>query len=319
MIAECRCLLLWYAGIEIMCIYKYGSVVSLSFSSLLMFLRAYFRDSRIVVYMVRGWHSVCGCNSVSPQAMSFEAHSLTVPSVMWLGLLPSDLQRFGLNLPYFLHPSAPNWNDYIPGNCLFWFLLLLPCFFPLHWASSEAILIFKYKLWLWRFYDVCLIVVYTGLLLCLLLNIHTTAPQCGWNQCRMFQVACPTERSSPPHQERWRQTSQPSQKAILNQATRVEERGERKQPTLSSFHLCEKLKNYKIYINKTCNVNMLLWQMELIQQTKVKAEIQSLSAIAPDFLTNIYLPNKLRYKGWVWVRCRHLVEKRWTAEIGHKI
>lgn len=50
---------------------------------------------------------------------------------------------------------------------------------------------------------------------------------------------------------------------------------------------------------KTCNVNMLLWQMELIQQTKVKAEIQSLSAIAPDFLTNIYLPNKLRYKGWV--------------------
>lgn len=44
---------------------------------------------------------------------------------------------------------------------------------------------------------------------------------------------------------------------------------------------------------------MLLWQMELIQQTKVKAEIQSLSAIAPDFLTNIYLPNKLRYKGWV--------------------
>lgn len=44
---------------------------------------------------------------------------------------------------------------------------------------------------------------------------------------------------------------------------------------------------------------MLLWQMELIQQTKVKAEIQSLSAIGPDFLTNIYLPNKLRYKGWV--------------------
>lgn len=49
--------------------------------------------------------------------------------------------------------------------------------------------------------------------------------------------------------------------------------------------------------------------MELIQQTKVKAEIQSLSAIAPDFLTNIYLPNKLRYKGWVWAHCRHLVEE----------
>ncbi|XP_072305056.1 meiotic recombination protein SPO11 isoform X2 [Eucyclogobius newberryi] len=43
------------------------------------------------------------------------------------------------------------------------------------------------------------------------------------------------------------------------------------------------------------------WQkeIELMQQTKVKAEIQSLVHIAPDFLTNIYLPNKLRYGGWV--------------------
>ncbi|XP_043080374.1 meiotic recombination protein SPO11 [Puntigrus tetrazona] len=40
-------------GIEIMCIYKYGS-----------------------------------------RAMAFEAHSLTVPSVLWLGLLPSDIQRY---------------------------------------------------------------------------------------------------------------------------------------------------------------------------------------------------------------------------------
>ncbi|XP_072270329.1 meiotic recombination protein SPO11 isoform X2 [Pyxicephalus adspersus] len=43
-------------GIEIMCIYKYGSV-----------------------------------------SMSFEAHNLTVPSVAWLGLLPSDIER--LNIP----------------------------------------------------------------------------------------------------------------------------------------------------------------------------------------------------------------------------
>ncbi|NXH19383.1 SPO11 protein, partial [Bucco capensis] len=43
-------------GVEIMCIYKYGSV-----------------------------------------SMSFEAHHLTVPSVKWLGLLPSDLER--LNIP----------------------------------------------------------------------------------------------------------------------------------------------------------------------------------------------------------------------------
>ncbi|XP_028625560.1 meiotic recombination protein SPO11 isoform X3 [Grammomys surdaster] len=43
-------------GIEIMCIYKYGSM-----------------------------------------AMSFEAHSLTVPTIRWLGLLPSDIKR--LNIP----------------------------------------------------------------------------------------------------------------------------------------------------------------------------------------------------------------------------
>uniref|UniRef100_A0A3B4H2Z7 DNA topoisomerase (ATP-hydrolyzing) n=1 Tax=Pundamilia nyererei TaxID=303518 RepID=A0A3B4H2Z7_9CICH len=43
------------------------------------------------------------------------------------------------------------------------------------------------------------------------------------------------------------------------------------------------------------------WQkeMKLMQQSKVKAEIQSLTAIAPDFLTQIYLPNKLRYGGWI--------------------
>ena len=45
--------------------------------------------------------------------------------------------------------------------------------------------------------------------------------------------------------------------------------------------------------------HLLSLQMELMQQNKVKAEIQSLAAIAPDFLTNIYLPNKLRYGGWV--------------------
>ncbi|RVE70690.1 hypothetical protein OJAV_G00067640 [Oryzias javanicus] len=43
------------------------------------------------------------------------------------------------------------------------------------------------------------------------------------------------------------------------------------------------------------------WQkeLELMQQSKVKAEIQSLADIAPDFLTSIYLPNKLRYGGWL--------------------
>ncbi|CAL8250756.1 unnamed protein product [Arctogadus glacialis] len=43
------------------------------------------------------------------------------------------------------------------------------------------------------------------------------------------------------------------------------------------------------------------WQkeMDLMRQNKVKAEIQSLSAIGPDFLSKVYLPNKLRYGGWI--------------------
>ncbi|KAM4572054.1 meiotic recombination protein SPO11 isoform 1-T1 [Fundulus diaphanus] len=115
-------------GIEIMCIYKYGSV-----------------------------------------AMSFEAHSLTVPSVMWLGLLPSDLQRLR-----------------VPEDSLI----------PLTKGDEGK--------------------------LHSLLKRPYLASQPDW--CK---------------------------------------------------------------------------EMELMQQSKVKAEIQSLSSIAPDFLTNIFLPNKLRYGGWV--------------------
>nr|XP_019951572.1 PREDICTED: meiotic recombination protein SPO11 isoform X1 [Paralichthys olivaceus] len=115
-------------GIEIMCIYKYGSV-----------------------------------------AMSFEAHSLTVPSVMWLGLLPSDLQRLQ-----------------VPEDALI----------PLTKRDESKL----------------------GSLL--------------------------------------------------------------KRPYLSSQPDWQR-------------------EMELMQQTKVKAEIQSLATIAPDFLTSIYLPNKLHYGGWI--------------------
>uniref|UniRef100_A0AAQ4Q7A9 DNA topoisomerase (ATP-hydrolyzing) n=1 Tax=Gasterosteus aculeatus aculeatus TaxID=481459 RepID=A0AAQ4Q7A9_GASAC len=115
-------------GIEIMCIYKYGSV-----------------------------------------AMAFEAHSLTVPSVMWLGLLPSDLQRLR-----------------VPKDALI----------PLTRRDESK--------------------------LCSLLGRPYVTGKPQWQK-----------------------------------------------------------------------------EMELMQQSKVKAEIQSLAAIAPDFLTSIYLPNKLRYGGWV--------------------
>ncbi|KAK7878666.1 hypothetical protein WMY93_030502 [Mugilogobius chulae] len=56
------------------------------------------------------------------------------------------------------------------------------------------------------------------------------------------------------------------------------------------------------------------WQkeIELMQKTKVKAEIQSLVSIAPDFLTSIYLPNKLRYGGWK-SRQMALVTCPWAA------
>ncbi|XP_061650661.1 meiotic recombination protein SPO11 isoform X3 [Phyllopteryx taeniolatus] len=40
-------------------------------------------------------------------------------------------------------------------------------------------------------------------------------------------------------------------------------------------------------------------EMALMQKNRLKAEIQSLAAIGPDFLTSIYLPNKLRFGGWL--------------------
>ncbi|NXO05114.1 SPO11 protein, partial [Rhinopomastus cyanomelas] len=48
-------------GVEIMCIYKYGSV-----------------------------------------SMSFEAHLLTVPSIKWLGILPSDLERLNIHKEFLI-------------------------------------------------------------------------------------------------------------------------------------------------------------------------------------------------------------------------
>lgn len=41
--------------------------------------------------------------------------------------------------------------------------------------------------------------------------------------------------------------------------------------------------------------------MEIMLQWKQKAEIQSLVSIAPHFLTQVYLHNKLSYGGWIWV------------------
>ncbi|XP_075701713.1 meiotic recombination protein SPO11 [Rhinoderma darwinii] len=54
-------------GIEIMCIYKYGSL-----------------------------------------SMSFEAHNLTVPSIAWLGLLPSDIERLYVPAEALIPLSAPD-------------------------------------------------------------------------------------------------------------------------------------------------------------------------------------------------------------------
>lgn len=85
---------------------------------------------------------MAGCVNVgflSPQAMSFEAHSLTVPSVMWLGLLPSDLQRFGLNLHNFLLPSpASNWDCILGTFRVFVLDSVAVLLFYLFFCSSQS-------------------------------------------------------------------------------------------------------------------------------------------------------------------------------------
>lgn len=81
-----------------------------------------------------------------PQSMSFEAHSLTVPSVMWLGLLPSDLQRFGITICYFLFPPpASNWN-YIQRTFKLFVLVSVAVylFFSPQGTALETIWHFKY-------------------------------------------------------------------------------------------------------------------------------------------------------------------------------
>ena len=40
-------------------------------------------------------------------------------------------------------------------------------------------------------------------------------------------------------------------------------------------------------------------QVELMLKMGVKAEIQCLDAVSHNFLTNVYLPNKLQYGGWI--------------------
>ncbi|XP_043532915.1 meiotic recombination protein SPO11 isoform X1 [Chiloscyllium plagiosum] len=44
-----------------------------------------------------------------------------------------------------------------------------------------------------------------------------------------------------------------------------------------------------------------LWkkEMEIMETCKVKAEIQALESISSDYLTRVYLPNKLKFGGWI--------------------
>lgn len=41
-------------------------------------------------------------------------------------------------------------------------------------------------------------------------------------------------------------------------------------------------------------------QLERMMEMRVKAEIQSLSKIRFDFLTRVYLPNKIQHSSWLW-------------------
>ncbi|XP_041061411.1 meiotic recombination protein SPO11 [Carcharodon carcharias] len=40
-------------------------------------------------------------------------------------------------------------------------------------------------------------------------------------------------------------------------------------------------------------------EMEIMETCKVKAEIQALASISSDYLTRVYLPNKLKFGGWI--------------------
>ncbi|XP_072918460.1 meiotic recombination protein SPO11 [Hemitrygon akajei] len=40
-------------------------------------------------------------------------------------------------------------------------------------------------------------------------------------------------------------------------------------------------------------------EMEIMETAKVKAEIQALASISSDYLTRVYLPNKLKFGGWI--------------------
>lgn len=40
------------------------------------------------------------------------------------------------------------------------------------------------------------------------------------------------------------------------------------------------------------------WQMEIMADSKMKAEIQALTFLS-DYLSRVYLPNKLKFGGWI--------------------
>lgn len=41
------------------------------------------------------------------------------------------------------------------------------------------------------------------------------------------------------------------------------------------------------------------WQMEIMADSKMKAEIQALTFLSSDYLSRVYLPNKLKFGGWI--------------------
>ena len=43
----------------------------------------------------------------------------------------------------------------------------------------------------------------------------------------------------------------------------------------------------------------LLSQIELLLRSEKKAEIQCLASIASSYLLDVYLPNKIKYGGWI--------------------
>lgn len=49
------------------------------------------------------------------------------------------------------------------------------------------------------------------------------------------------------------------------------------------------------------NFQCFSFQLDIMAVSKMKAEIQALTSFSSDYLSKVYLPNKLQFGGWIWI------------------